>query len=389
MAANQNNRTVFSRLADLFTSRRPPREIDLRPIACAASILVSDLYQHLERDYVINGRRSLVDLRMRWRKHLKEVFAEIPATSLTTQQVSAYTERRLEEKASNATVNRELSLLKRAYKLAIIRGVLKSTEMPYIAMLRERNTRKGFLKDEDYADLAHATGEVGLYLRALFEIGFTYGWRRHELISMRVAQVDMNERLIRLNPEETKNCDARTVEMTLSVYKLLQALVAGKSPEEKVFTKGRRNRFGTSGKNPIGSFRKAWARATKAAGCEGLLFHDLRRSAIRNMLRCGIPEKVAMEIAGMKTRSIVDRYHIVSGDDLHKAVGLMELAADSRGYHSVASGHQQADLPFEDVAPRKSPASADTGTTTQTPEDRSRIAAKAAQTRWSREKRPA
>ena len=71
---------------------------------------------------------------------------------------------------------------------------------------------------------------------------------------------------------------------------------------------------------PVGDFRKAWARACAAAGVAGTLFHDLRRSAVRNFEKAGVSQSVAMKISGHKTASVYRRYRVVDEQDIADAL---------------------------------------------------------------------
>jgi hypothetical protein len=78
----------------------------------------------------------------------------------------------------------------------------------------------------------------------------------------------------------------------------------------------------------VKTFYKNWRKACQAAGLPGKLAHDFRRTAVRNMVRAGIPERVAMQMAGHRTGSVFDRYHIVSDGDLQEAARRLSMAGE-------------------------------------------------------------
>jgi len=129
---------------------------------------------------------------------------------------------------------------------------------------------------------------------------------------MRVNQLDLAQRVIRLEPGTTKNRDGREVLMTASVHKLLSALVFGKAADDYVFTRANGNH--------VRDFRGKWQNACVHAEVPELLFHDLRRTGARNLRRAGVAEGIIMKIGGWRTRSVFERYAIVSRSDMNDAI---------------------------------------------------------------------
>ncbi len=327
------------RLAEVLTDTFVPRQ----------NIKVDVLIQDMLNNYRGNGRKSTDNVEARWRLHLAQFFSRLKACDVKTDRIEHYKQHRLEQGAERATINRELAVLKFALRLAFKSGKLKS--LPYIAGLKENNTRRGFLELDGYARLAGECARVGLWLRALLETAYTFGFRLGELRSMQCRQVNLFTGTISL--ETSKNGEPREAYMTASVRELLTALTVGKKPDDFVFTRDG---------SPLGNFRKTWANVCVAAGvgafycpsCDekvtvdsdgpsvhcggewgrsdlkyrGLIFHDLRRCAVRGLIRAGVAQKTAMSITGHKTIAVFQRYQIVAPADKQEATRKLEVSQE-------------------------------------------------------------
>ena len=240
--------------------------------------------------------------------------------TITTTDVRRYVARRQAEGARNATINRELSVVKRAFTLAIATGVLASR--PHIALLREDNVRRGFFeRDEFHAVRRPLPPDLADFVSFLH----TTGWRwRSEAARLRWTDVSFDAGEVRLEPGTTKTGEGRVFPFTAD----LRALLEKRRPDTRdadglVFTR-------TNG-DPIRSFNKAWASACRAAGVPGRVLHDFRRTAVRNLVRAGVPERVAMQMVGWKSRQMLDRYHIVNTADLLDAARRLDAARTAAG----------------------------------------------------------
>jgi integrase len=175
-------------------------------------------------------------------------------------------------------------------------------------------------------------------LQAATAIAYTCGWRtQSEVLRLERRQLDLDAGTLRLDPGMTKNDDGRLVYLTPELNALLSAqlervealqrrlgkIIPYLFPHLKGRRAGRRRR----------DFRKAWLTACEKAGVPGMLRHDCRRTAVRNMVNAGVLERVAMTITGHRTRAVFDRYHIVSPGDLQEA------ARKLAGTFSGTSGH--------------------------------------------------
>ena len=250
-------------------------------------------------------------------KNIRPFFGKIKAQRLTTDLMDKYREKRKGEGRSDATANRELSILRTAFHNARKRTPPKVLVVPYFPIVAETNIRKGFLSDEQYDALRD---ELPDELKALFITGYITGLRRGEITAIQWPQVDFEAGLITLDKGETKNDDPRSVPILDGDMR--DILVAAKKERDEKWPDSRWV-FSRAGERII-DFRWAWDEACKRAGVPDLNFHDLRRTAVRNMRRAGIPQVIRMKISGHKTDSMERRYNIVDADDLNMARELLQ-----------------------------------------------------------------
>lgn len=237
-----------------------------------------------------------------------------------------YVDSRRDEGASDATINRELAIVRRGFKLGAREDPPLVHRQPAIPVLAETNIRQGFLVQEQYEKLLE---ELPVRLKALFVCAYHVGARKNELRRIKWSQKDFEAGIIRLPAIMTKTKKPRTLPIYGDMKRWLEA-------QHEECPEGCEWVFRGWGNHPVDNHLNGWADACKRAGLPGLLFHDLRRSAVRNMRRAGIQDKVAMGISGHRTRAIYDRYDIVDEADLTDAGQLLEEYAQKRKQECAA-----------------------------------------------------
>jgi integrase len=236
--------------------------------------------------------------------HLDRYFSGWQATRITTDVLRDYNAKKQAEGLDAPTVNRHFALLRRMMRLAWREGKLR--ELPYFPMNRENGPRKGFVTDEQFQKIRSHLPKV---LWPLMTFLYFTGVRLGEALSIVWPQVDLERKEIRLEGEQTKSGRPRIAPLTDELVGMLK------------------KQFRTDGRIfDSTNLRKAWKKAMQLAECPGLLIHDLRRSAIRNLMDEGTQTAVAMSISGHKTEAIFQRYNITTAQQAHEAMERRERA---------------------------------------------------------------
>ena len=257
-----------------------------------------EIAEDLLTEYEVNKKKSLPKVRI-YVKHLRDFFGNARVTEITTDKMNLYMKKRIEAGKKPATINRERDALSFMFTLA--KRSRKVGEIPYLPKLKEDNVRTGFFEYDQFVGLREA---LPGYIKPVLTFAYYTGWRKSEIFNLTWDKVNLREAVIKLNPGETKNKKGREIYLTGELLDLIRSLHSQRNL-------GCPYVFNRNGKR-IKNIYKSWNPICAKVGLKGKLLHDFRRTAVRNLVRSGVIEGVAMKITGHKTRSVFDRYNIVA-----------------------------------------------------------------------------
>ena len=229
-----------------------------------------------------------------------------------------------------ATVNRDMAALRRSFRLAA-KANRYARALPSFPFVKEHNVREGYFERDQFEAVRAKLPE---WLRSAVTFMYYTGWRISETLGLQWRQVDLKAGVARLEPGTTKNREGRSLpfDAVPELREMIHAQRAVTTAIERekgaivrwVFHDGGEGLLDDKGR-PRRAVYREWRRATREAALPGRLFHDFRRTAVRNLERSGVSRSVAMRVTGHKTESVYRRYAIVSESDI--AEGLRKVAA--------------------------------------------------------------
>ena len=256
-----------------------------------------------------------------WRSHIAVIrkhFGMERAAAVTADRIERFVAEERAADKSDATIKNELVELRAAYSLAVKQKRIKPYAAPYFPMPAVNNARRGFFEPEDFeAFVQHLPPDYADTAR----FAYATGWRKGEIVALTWEQIDHAAREVRLY--DSKNGEGRTLALDGDAWAIIE-----RRWQARAYTDRRTKQthvsalvFHKKGRR-IGDIRKRWNTALEAAGLPpgSKLFHDLRRSGVRDMIRAGVPQSVAMSISGHKTVSMFLRYNITDGKDQRDAL---------------------------------------------------------------------
>jgi integrase len=297
----------------------------------------------LENDFKARKKDNVKNLNLiaTVRKELGDRWADALTTVALTEYISGLRKPQKAKKGrrskslADSTIKHRLQILASAYELEN-RGreeaKLDPLIVPRFPKLSQDNARSGFLNRAPFDVLYSRLPE---YLKDFALFAFLTGWRRNAIATLEWS--DVRDGNVYLRGVYSKNKKPYYVPVLGELVQLIERRKEARSVETPQGIVLANLVFHHAGQ-PIVEFRKAWATACKKAGCEGRLFHDLRRSAARQLIRSGVTKDVARQLGGWKTDSMFSRYNVCAEEDLRDAMEKVTKYNEAESQKVVAIG---------------------------------------------------
>jgi integrase len=294
-------------------------------------IEVVDWYLELP---VVKGRVYYKDI-VRYCEKWREYFGDILVEDIKPSMVEKYRQERLQQtsyrgkhasnqKVTPASVNKEVSTLKRIFNLAIREGLANKNPCWKVEKLPENNERKRILSKEE---LDRLLPELPQHAKDIVMTGYYTGMRAGEIFDLTWNKVDLKEGFIELEPEDTKTKKPRRIYYNEVVHEILTRL-------NKVRHLNHNNVFTYKGK-PIKSIKTCLKNACQEVGIEDFHFHDLRHTFNTMMRKAGVPRSVIMHLTGHKTNAMFDRYNTIDEEDAREALRKLNVFLENQSQEEV------------------------------------------------------
>jgi integrase len=252
--------------------------------------------------------------------HLLPFFADVPVREITASLTRKYRQERQghNKKLKSATVNRDLSVLRRVLNWGVEEGILGANPLGRLRLERERRTKRPVMSvREEYLLITHAP----VHLQRIIRCALDTGMRRGEILGQRWEDIDFDNRMLHVTHSKTPEGEARVVPLTDRVYEMLLAI---RCERGTVFTyEG----------SAIKIVKTAWASSLRRAGIRHFRFHDLRHTANTRMMLGGVLQEIRREILGHRSkhsRDVNDGYTHVDLPELKDAVHKLEVWFDAQ-----------------------------------------------------------
>jgi hypothetical protein len=319
--ANGKMRRESTRSTDADVARRLLRE-RLRTVDDGTYVgperdqaTVHAILDALLRNYAMRGHRSVASATSQ-AKAWREPLGHRRVLAVTTDQLTRCILAWQADGTTPATINRRLSLLRRAYRLAKV--PLDPARLDFAECFLEECSPLG--KHLSPADFAALAGQLDPGRAVLFEFCYRTGKRKGQMSRTMWTHYNATAAEFAWSPAEVKSKRGEVLPLAGRPLEIIQTLYATRRLTCRYVFHG--PHCGSTGRPPsavygcVGDFKKAWATACAAAGYPvgrkhgGFVFHNTRHTAITNLVNEGTPAHEAMAISGHRTRSVFDRYSL-------------------------------------------------------------------------------